>query len=92
MDPGAVVMLIPIAGMGVGALFLVGIYKLLVRWMDRNKSGDTGGLAEEVARLREEVEVFREVNQRVLELEERVDFTERLLAQHRERGRLPAEG
>jgi tetrahydromethanopterin S-methyltransferase subunit G len=42
--------------------------------------------------LREEVEVFREVNQRVLELEERVDFTERLLAQHRERGRLPAEG
>jgi len=26
MDPGAVVMLIPIAGMGVGALFLVGIY------------------------------------------------------------------
>jgi len=92
MDPGAVVMLIPIAGMGVGALFLVGIYKLLVRWMDRNKSGDTGGLAEEVARLREEVEVFREVNQRVLELEERVDFTERMLAQRRERGRLPAEG
>lgn len=80
MDPGALVVLIPIAGMGVGALFMVGVYKLLVRWMDRSKTGDAGGLTEEVVRLREEMEALREVNQRVLELEERLDFAERMLA------------
>lgn len=81
MDPGALAMLIPIAGMGVGALFMVGAYKLLVRWMDRGRSGDAAGLAEEVARLREEVDALREVNRSVMELEERMDFTERMLAQ-----------
>ena len=81
MDPGAIAMLIPIAGMGVGALFLVGVYKLVVRWIDRSRVGDASGVAEEVARLREEVEVLSEVNRRVLELEERVDFAERVLTQ-----------
>jgi len=56
VDANAIYVLIPIAGMGVGALFLVGVYRLVVRWMDRSRSGDASGLAEEVARLREEVE------------------------------------
>ncbi len=91
MDPGAIAMLIPITGMGVGALTLVGIYKLLVRWMDRNRGGDASGLGEEVARLREEVEALRELNRSVLELEERMDFAERMLAQARQE-RLGAGG
>ncbi|MBI2615543.1 MAG: hypothetical protein HYW52_07720 [Gemmatimonadetes bacterium] len=81
MDANAIAMLIPIAGMGLGALFLVGAYKLVGRWLDRGRGGAASGLAEEVARLREEVEALSEVNRRVLELEERVDFAERVLAQ-----------
>lgn len=89
MDANAIALLIPIAGMGVGALFLVGVYRLVVRWMDRSRSGDASGLAEEVARLREEVEALREVNRSVLELEERMDFAERLLVRERDRAQLP---
>lgn len=84
MDADGLALMIPLFGMGVGALFMVGVYKLVVRWLDRSRGGDASGLAEEVAQLREEVEALREVNGRVLELEERVDFTERLLSQRRE--------
>lgn len=85
MDPGAIAMLIPIAGMATGALFMVGVYKIIVRWIDRGRSGDAGQLAEEVSHLREEVERLRESHDRLLELEERLDFAERLLAQQRDR-------
>jgi hypothetical protein len=88
-DPAPIALLIPIFGMATGALFMVGVYKIIVRWLDRGRSGDASGLADEVVQLREEVEALREVNARVLELEERVDFAERLLAQRGEADRLP---
>ena len=43
----------------------------------------------ELDELRERVAELDEMSRRVAELEERVDFAERLLAQHREAGRLP---
>lgn len=89
MDPNAVFALIPIFGIATGALFMVGAYKIIVRWLDRGKSQTPGGLADEVAQLREEVETLREINGRLLELEERVDFAERMLAQRGEADRLP---
>lgn len=89
MDAGAVAMLIPIFGMATGALFMVGVYKIIVRWLDRGKTHAADGLADEVAQLREEVEALREINGRLLELEERVDFAERMLAQRGEPDRLP---
>lgn len=89
MDPGFIYGLIPIAGMATGALFMVGVYKIIVRWLDRGRRVDGSGLADEVAQLREEVETLREVNERVVELEERLDFAERLLAQRPEAERLP---
>lgn len=88
MDAGAVAMLIPIFGMATGALFMVGVYKLVVRWLDRGRGADAGGLADEVAQLRDEVERLREGQERLMELEERMDFAERLLAQRREAGRI----
>ncbi|HET7040097.1 MAG TPA: hypothetical protein VFH97_09420 [Gemmatimonadales bacterium] len=58
--------------------------------------GDTRGLREEVRALRGEVERLRDgtgtdgaLEQRVAELEERVDFAERLLARQEPRRPLP---
>ena len=84
MDPGALVMLIPLGGMAVGALFLVGVYKITVRWMDR-RHGPGLGAADlaELDRLRQEVAMLGDLPPRVEELEERLDFAERLLAQQR---------
>ena len=88
-DPGAFVMLIPLAGMAIGVVFMVGIYKLASRWMDRKRLPE-GDLADEVDRLRGEVNALRDVALRVDELEERLDFAERLLAQ-RQPDRLRSE-
>ncbi|MCH7875548.1 MAG: hypothetical protein IH965_09655 [Gemmatimonadetes bacterium] len=89
MDPGAFVMLIPLAGLATGVVFMVGIYKLASRWMDRKRLPE-GDLADEVDRLRGEVDALRDVALRVDELEERLDFAERLLAQ-RQPDRLRSE-
>jgi hypothetical protein len=71
--------------MATGIVFLVVTYKLIVRWIDRRQVG-SGGSAEELERLRGEVEALGTVVDRVAELEERVDFAERLLAQQRREG------
>jgi len=86
---GALALLIPLGGLAVGALFLVGAYKLLVKWIDRSRADDLPpGLVDEIRALRAEVEGVRELHDRLVELEERQDFTERLLARERETGRL----
>ncbi len=75
------IFLIPLGGMAVGALFLVGVYKLTTRWMDHRQIGSGKDVSDEVARLRSEVESLQDVGLRVGELEERLDFAERLLTQ-----------
>ena len=83
------IVLIPLAGMATGMVFMIGIYKLVSRWMDRKRLPE-GNLADEVDRLRGEVDVLGDVALRVDELEERLDFAERLLAQ-RQPDRLRSE-
>ena len=87
MDP--VFVLVPLAGMAIGMVCMIGIYKLAIRWMDRKRL-PAGDLADEVDRLRGEVDALGDVGLRVDELEERLDFAERLLAQ-RQPDRLPSE-
>ncbi len=64
----------------------------LMRALGRRLEGKTGvtspALQEEVDQLRQRVAEVEGMQHRVLELEERVDFTERMLAQRREPERL----
>jgi hypothetical protein len=83
----------PLIGMGMGVLFLVGGYRLVSRLIDRRhelrlaeRSGGAGSEAFE--RLQARVDLLEDQAGRVAELEERVDFAERLLAQGRSSGDL----
>ncbi|OGU22550.1 MAG: hypothetical protein A3K13_09865 [Gemmatimonadetes bacterium RIFCSPLOWO2_12_FULL_68_9] len=87
----------PLVGMGMGALFMFGVYRVAIRWIDRRHERlmaerGSGGGAGEVQQLRARVDALEESVGRVQELEERLDFAERILAQQREHGRLPAPG
>lgn len=82
--PPDVFVIVPLAGMATGALFLVGVYKLLTRWMElRHRRGGSANVEEELQDLRMQVADLGELSGRVMELEERLDFAERLLAQTR---------
>lgn len=84
--------LVPLGGMGLGALVLVGLYKLLMRWIDRRQGTPLPeGTQEELEDLRRQVAVLDELPQRMAELEERLDFAERMLAQHTQRPMLGGE-
>ena len=81
--------LVPLGGMAVGALFMVGVYRLVVRWIDRRHGTPLPqGTREELEELRRQVAAVEELPERVSELEERLDFAERLLARQ-ERQPLP---
>lgn len=88
----ALALLIPIAGMALGGLFLVGAYRLLVKWIDRSRTDELPpGLIDEVRMLRAEVDGLRDLQERLMELEERQDFSERMLSQERATGRLAGD-
>jgi hypothetical protein len=87
MDP-----FIPIAGMATGVIFVVTVARLIRHWVDRHyeRVSSAGGSVEPtVARLEERVAMLEEVAGRMQDLEERVDFTERVLTRERDPGRLP---
>lgn len=85
--------LIPVAGMLLtGSLFFMGYRVVMYRMRRDDTTGMPPELEREVARLKEEVALLRDVQDRVVELEERLDFTERILAREREQARLPGEG
>jgi hypothetical protein len=79
---------VPIAGMGLSAFFLLGVYKLVNRWLDVRAARAAAAPSEELRELQHEVEELRALPQRLSELEERLDFAERLLARDRERAGL----
>ena len=82
--PPETFVLVPLAGMATGALFMFGIYKIIVRWMEmRHRHAVPAGMEEELQDLRHQVADMGELAGRVMELEERLDFAERLLAQAR---------
>ena len=89
------VMMNPAAITLVASVFLAVVFMLalpLVRALARRLEGRTApdpALTAEVEELRARVAELELHQGRVHELEERIDFTERLLAQQREQARLP---
>lgn len=76
----------PIIGMGIGTLVLIGLYRTVNRFLDRRHEMRLGaggpGVGEELERLRQRIEQLEARAYRWDELEERLDFAERMLAQH----------
>ena len=84
MPPPDLWVLVPLAGMATGTLFLYGVYRLINRWLELRHGGRLPESAvDDIAELRGEITELRELPARVAELEERLDFAERLLARGR---------
>ncbi len=77
-----VVMTLLLSGIALVFTFAIPLRKALVRKIEGRQPGPDPQLVEDVDQLRE----------RMLELEERLDFTERLLAQQRDVAGLPPGG
>ena len=79
---------------GGGTAFLLAVSPVGRALADRIRTGGQVANQESVEHLRETQQAMLEdletVRQELGEVQERLDFTERLLAQHREAGRLPA--
>jgi hypothetical protein len=93
MPPGALEsILLPIAGMLTGIAVIGTIGWTIRYWVQRHYESTSGALGadaqQDVKRLEERVAALEELGGRMQDLEERLDFAERVLAQHRERGRL----
>ena len=75
---------IPILGMGLGLVAMIGIYRTINRMLDRRHEralAEAGGTPREALRdLHQRLEELDSVAYRLQELEERVDFAERVLA------------
>jgi len=86
----------PLVGMAMGLLGMFGVYRVVMRWIDRRHerlmAERSGAGAGEVQQLRARVEALEDSVGRVQELEERLDFAERILAQQREQGKLVRGG
>jgi hypothetical protein len=78
-----------VGGVFLGWKLLVPLVNALARRLEGSGRSD-GVTPDEVAELRGRIQELESHQGRVLELEERVDFAERLLAQHRDPARLPA--
>lgn len=88
--PPPVVTLISIAFIAGVALVLYPIARALARRIEGR--GSSPELAPQVEELRDRVRELEGVHHRVAELEERLDFTERLLTQRRDAEPLPRSG
>jgi len=76
----------PLVMMGMTVLAGVGVYRIAVRWVDRKHERLLAEMQRrtdgaETAGLQDRVDALEAAAGRVQELEERVDFTERLLTQ-----------
>jgi hypothetical protein len=81
----------PLAGMAVGVILGLPIIKAIVRRLERRPDDagpESAKLGAELSEIRQRLEAVENLASRVGEIEERVDFAERLLTQHREAGRL----
>ena len=78
----------PLLGMGMGSFVLYGIYRTVNRALDRRHETEIaggGGVAQAVQQLEDRVGHLEDQVARVQELEERLDFAERMLAKHGQR-------
>jgi hypothetical protein len=78
----------PLIGMGIGSFVLYGAYRTVNRMLDRRheaRQAGGAGVVEEIRGLEERVVMLEEQAGRVQELEERLDFAERMLAKQGQR-------
>lgn len=78
-------LLIPLAGMASGVILILPIIRAGTRYLERLSGGSQGGheldvLREELDAVRERLEAVESGDGRLAELEERLDFAERMLA------------
>ncbi len=81
-----------LAAMGLFSGLVFSVIRTIGRFLERRQPGGARELAElraAVDALRTEMAEQQDQSQRLLELEERVDFAERLLAKERDRAQLP---
>lgn len=79
----------PILGMGLGGAGMLLVYRLVRQWIERKherEMRELGGAPprEELDDLRTRLAMLEETAYRVQDLEERLDFTERVLARERQ--------
>ena len=90
LDPQAMAV-ISLAFIAAAALVLYPLMRAIGRRIEGRIAGDPAVLAE-LEQLRHRVSELETMQHRMAELEERVDFSERLLAQQRETGQLKGRG
>lgn len=85
----------PILGMGMGVLAMSLVYKTINRHLDRRHerqmTSSSSAVVHEIEDLRVRVDALELGTERLQELEERIDFTERMLAQQ-QRQQLESRG
>ena len=89
--------LVPIAGMATGLILLLPVVRAVVRIAEKKISGGTDNqelltVRDELHMVQERLDSVRYVDDRISELEERLDFAERLLAQQRDVPRVEGGG
>lgn len=93
MEPGQIVgSIIALAATGVISYGgVLGIHAVVRHYSPRNRGADAD-LENELREIRGRLDESDQLRERIAELEERLDFAERLLAQKREPGQLQAGG
>jgi hypothetical protein len=86
--PPAVTLFICLGFFAAGAVVLYPLMRAIGRRIEGRATGTDPALQAEVGQLRARLNEVEALQHRVMELEERVDFTERLLAQRHEPQRL----
>jgi hypothetical protein len=87
--PPAVTLLVALGFFAACSLVLYPLVRAIARRLEGRPAGPDPALRSELDQLRHRLEDVEVLQGRVMELEERVDFAERLLAQRREPERLP---
>lgn len=85
--------IVPIAGMATGLLLFLPIIRAAVRVTEKKLAGKVEGdeviaIRDEIGSIQDRLERLEYRDDRIAELEERLDFAERLLAQKREAPRV----
>ncbi len=95
MPPDWVFVLEPVFGILVGGGLLLGVYKTVNRWLERKHERAMaqmqGGVPpSELERLRAQLDTIEDLAYRLQDVEERLEFAERVLASQQDRDQLPA--
>lgn len=89
-DPGqAVLLIIALTGTGVISYGVIALVQVVVKRLGGSSGRVPDALHEELAEMRARLDDGEQARERIAELEERLDFAERMLAQQREQGSLP---